>query len=229
MTDTAESAAAQLGTRDRKNIRNDDDTEIRFAVSDHLGDRFSRGFGDLVPQCLLDSQADEYAFKVERARALLEIGDRAGLQQRALECLDRADIGLGRAPLHRDPDARLHHIGPRLGEELTGLDQIVGLEIDQHRQIERLTRLDPPLHDGGHAGHHNGLVAARLFELRAEVGHDHFSRARAEDLELGRMSGAGLRSDERQAGGKRDAAHRHASCPAHSDLLAVRPRQDKPI
>ena len=110
-------------------------------------------------------------------------------EQRLLERLDRADVGLRRAALHRDADAGRHDVGAAVGEKLAGLDQIVDLEIDQHREVERLARLDPPLHHRGDVSDHHRLEAGGLLELRTELAHDHLGHPRAEDLQFGGVRG----------------------------------------
>jgi len=58
------------------------------------------------------------------------------------------------AAAHGDADARFMTSARVSGQKPAGLDEVVGLEIHQHREIESLARLDPPLHHGGDVGDH---------------------------------------------------------------------------
>ena len=104
--------------------------------------------------------------------------------------------------------------------ELAGLDQIVDLEIHQHGEIERLARLDPPLHHRGDVGDHDGLEARRLLELRPKLANDHFGHPRAEDFQLGTAPCSPAASQHR--GEQSQRQHRVIPCVASNFLqLAI--------
>ena len=52
-------------------------------------------------------------------------------------------------------------------------------------EVERLTRLDPPLHHLGDVSDHDGRVAGRFLELRPQLADDDLGHPRAEDFQLG--------------------------------------------
>jgi hypothetical protein len=72
-------------------------------------------------------------------------------------------------------------------------DWRVGLEIDQHREIERLARLDAPFHHGRDVGDDIERKSTLLLERRPDVGKHHLGDARAKDLELGAAGAHGER------------------------------------
>ena len=55
----------------------------------------------------------------------LGMGDRLGREQRALERVGRADVGLARALAHRDADAGAGEIDAAAGDHLAAPDQVV--------------------------------------------------------------------------------------------------------
>jgi hypothetical protein len=67
----------------------------------------------------------------------LRTADRLGRQERALERLGGADVGLGRARLHAEPGTALREIDPGAGDP-AGPDQIVDDRRSQDRDIRGL-------------------------------------------------------------------------------------------
>jgi len=93
--------------------------------------------------------------------------------------------GLRRAALYRDADAGRHDVGTAVGKKLARLDEIIDLEIHQHREIERLARFDPPLHHRGNVGDDDWRIARDLFKLRTKLADDDLGHPRAEDFQFG--------------------------------------------
>ena len=79
-----------------------------FAADDEVGDMAAFLELRLWPDLIGDAEALKQFVDIDAARAAarrIDIGDRFGGEQRALECVDRADVRLRRAFLHHDTDA----------------------------------------------------------------------------------------------------------------------------
>jgi len=123
--------------------------------------------------------------EVDRAGALLKVGNGFGCKQRLPERLDRTDIRNMSAASNRNANSSLHDIRARIGCEFAFPDQFIRLKVDQNSQIERLSGFNPSLHDGGNIRDHDQPMAARPLELRTDVLDDHLGHARTENLYLG--------------------------------------------
>ena len=160
------------------------ETDLGLAARDHLTDRIA---GRRDPALGFDrignSEALEHSLEIDAARAG-RICDRFGRQQRMLECVGRADVGLRRARAHGDADAGAHEIDTAAGDELALLDEVVDAGARHDHQVGDLAALHPA-HDAGGAGPgRRHLVLGCALELRDQLEIGLLDGIRAQDLEF---------------------------------------------
>src|ERR1019366_5463835 len=93
----------------------------------------------LRPDLVGDVELDQQLVDIDAARTAarrIDIGDRFGRQQRLLELVDRADVGLGRALLHHHADSDAGEFHLSAGGELAALEYLVDYSRRDHQQVE---------------------------------------------------------------------------------------------
>jgi len=106
------------------------------------------------------------------------------LQQRALQRIDAADIGLRRASAHRKANGRARHVDGAIARDRAEGDKIVEFGPGQNRDIERRAVLDRAFQRGAQTKFDFDPSAVRTFELRHDFRHQRAHRATAEDFEV---------------------------------------------
>jgi len=112
---------------------------IRHGMRGRIGRRQQLG---LALQLLGDPEALEQTLEIDSSRTLLDITNRLGIVQRALESLGGADVRLRCAPLDCEARARACNVGARRSHELALFDEVLGDGRAEDGDIERNALLD---------------------------------------------------------------------------------------
>ena len=166
----------------------------------------------------------EQASDIDAARAAarrIDIGDRLGRQQRLLEGIDRADVGLRRAGLDHDADADAREVLPRCRRRTCPCRRDRRPRGREHGEVEELAAFDALGERADRVVLDDDLVAGLLLEIRHEREQRLLEGARGEHLDLGRARAA------RRAGGhqhhrKRQQGHSHGVLLGCAHLTAGR-------
>src|SRR2546422_10996842 len=181
--DLARQRADQVDAGDREQLRHLLKADLELAARDQLADEYARRrLGELRLELPGDSEALEQARQIDAARSA-GIADRFRRAQRALESLDRADVGPGRARAHGHADARFREIDAAAGHDPAELRQLVDERRRADERIGGLARLHalPNVHHSGPFG--RDLAAARFFELRHQLHVGRLDRQGRDDLQ----------------------------------------------
>jgi hypothetical protein len=186
----------KLDTRRRQDLRDDDHAELDVALGDELGHHIGLGSRDFRSDHVRNPKTLQHARQVHSALALLQIGDRFGVEQRLLEFLHRADVGLARARPHLNTYPGACEIGARLGNDRASLDELIDLSGRRHEKIEGLPRVYPAHHANRDIGHDDEPVSGGALEIRTELVQHGRDRPGREDLDLGGGRDRGLSEDD---------------------------------
>src|SRR2546422_4208953 len=181
--DLARQRADQVDAGDREQLRHLLKADLELAARDQLADEYARRrLGELRLELPGNSQALEQARQIDAARSA-GIADRFRRAQRALERLDRADVGPGRARAHGHADTRFREVDAAAGHDPAELRQLVDERRRADERIGGLARLAalPNVHHSGPFG--RDLAAARFFELRHQLQVGRLDRQRRDDLQ----------------------------------------------
>src|SRR6185437_5094817 len=115
--------------------------DVGFAAGDEVGGMPAFFEFRLRPDLAGDTEALEQFVDIDAAGAAagrIDIGDRLGRQQRALEGVDRGDVRLGRAFAHADPDADGRDLNVALRDQLAVFGKRLDDDGRDHRDVEGL-------------------------------------------------------------------------------------------
>jgi hypothetical protein len=99
--------------------------------------------------------------------------------------------GLGAPSLDGKARARARNVGARRTHQFALLDEVVGDGRAEDRDIEHRALLDLGLERHSRVEGERELVLGRLLELRAQFFQRRLHGIRSQDLDLGRVAGAG--------------------------------------
>src|SRR5262245_17486039 len=173
-----------LDAREQQQFADLLEADIDFAAREEVADRDAgRRTLELAFDLIGDAQALEQAFEINAARAR-RIADAIGGEQRLLDRVGGADVGLGCASTNRDADARLDQVDAAPLHDLALLDHVVERGSGQDHEVVDLASLKLLDDVGGPVPGGHELVAALALELRGELGIGLLDGVRAQDLDF---------------------------------------------
>ena len=137
----------------------------------------------------------------------ISVGNRLGGQHCALECLHRADVGLGRAGPNRDRISRAGENSYRARSDLALHHQRVHRRPRQNRQVHHLAALDPVSQDTGRGVGDRDLLTGLAFELRGKLVECRPHGHGAQYFDLARLYTAALSREDQASKACYDGQH----------------------
>src|SRR5262249_16358144 len=163
-------------------------TKLGLATDDQVGDMATLLELRFRPYLVGYAKALEEFVDVDSARPAarrIDVGNRLRREQRVLECLDRADVRLGRALLHHDPDPDAGEVDPAAGRDLALAREIVDDGRGNDGDIESLPVFNPLLQTACSVIVDRNLVARLLFVGRHQSNHHLLERPGRKDFDVG--------------------------------------------